>query len=888
MAVDSGVLEQLEAQGMGAVREEQGLCALELAMSGAGASGVVGMVPLVWPVLLGLMGGEVPSFLTGFARLVREEVRIQNTVGDTALVAQLSTQEDAVAQRAALESMVLSQVHEASGVSVAPHDPLMESGVDSLASTELQNSLQRELGAAVKLPSTMMFDYPTVASIAEFAQSALAPKAPSSLRKCMLVSHRLTDICVDGIQYYAPLSHLGLWAVLFGSGSDTKVEPNDRFSFEAVTTNLSTNIRSLSNHGYFIENPELFDCHKMSISKGEARSLDPHQRILLEVAYKSFVSVQQQKQELRGSRTGIFVGCCSAASVDMSLNGVTTGFMRAGAGPLAGRLSYVFDLKGPSILVDTMCSSSFVALDTALQTLENTKCSQALVAGINLFMSLINFVTLEDVGILSPDRRCNTFDASANGIVTGEACVTIVISPRAVHAIHHKATTLLSRTVINQDGRSATMMAPNGPAQMALIQDALYGIDVVPQILEVHGTGTSIGDPIEVGAIEGVFAKIKGAQLVLGAIKTRHGHKDAASGIIGLFKSALSLQHHCVPPNLNFKRLNPKIGFTDLAVVMPSQIQGAWCMVGLNVAECKTIGMSSFAMTGTNTHAVLQTNTGCTLTSGHWQGHTMAYDQTSFVWWRTNLPTGDSICTTTLLEEHASMPYQDRIDADKRKRAPPQIESMLPDQRITKLEVLVLEHMVLLGLSASGLDEPLLEAGLDSQSALELRTNLSDSIGISLPSTLIFDYPTISRLVEHIASCWEEPVEAHAVQFAVPQGDMLKRKPTAMTGSGCVLPGVSNNIAKFWCVLSNAVDPICGVPSGRWDERQHAESSEQVGSSKCYVQCGGFVAGLEGFDNTHFRISEAEAKQMDPQQRAVLQVCLVCLNLSGTDCACCV
>jgi hypothetical protein len=169
-----------------------------------------------------------------------------------------------------------------------------------------------------------------------------------------------------------------------------------------------------------------------------------------------------------------------------------------------------------------------------------------------------------------------------------------------------------------------------------------------------------------------------------------------------------------------------------------------------------------------------------------------------------------------------------------------------------------------------------MEAGLDSLAAIELTRQLSQSLGggVVVSATALFDHPTVSQLAVHIDSflCLE-PVQSPDTKTN--QCSMPRQESLVVAGVGCVLPGASNSSAKFWCLMSNAVDPTCGVPSGRWDERQYAESSELIVGSKCYVQCGGFVGGLEGFDNMHFRISASEAKQMDPQQMAVLEVCLL-------------
>jgi acyl carrier protein len=379
---------------------------------------------------------------------------------------------------------------------------------------------------------------------------------------------------------------------------------------------------------------------------------------------------------------------------------------------------------------------------------------------------------------------------------------------------------------------------------------------------------------------------------VLANHKANFGHSEYASGLVALVTTICSLNHNSVAPHVHISQPIFEIDSTPL-IQLPVA-----CAV--DVGACASVNGTSFS--GTNIHLVLHS---CDLVK-------LSLPQLAASEKDARAPTllhsdcvEETCSASTHLDGQKAAPEELLKKLGKEAEAvitcvtvPPTnslVSSLLQlptSERAAQLEAMVLEHAVSVGGQLEvGLDEPLMEAGLNSLAVMRLMKQLSHKLDMKLPATIAFDFPTVSQLAAHIGSllCWEEPVEARAVQPAVvSQGDVSVQESLMVAGSGCVLPGASNNSAKFWCVLNNAVDPICGVPNGRWVERQYAESSEQVGSSKCYVQCGGFVAGLEGFDNTHFRISASEAKQMDLQQRAVLEVCLVCLNLSGTDCACCV
>ena len=448
--------------------------------------------------------------------------------------------------------MVLGKVREASGVSVAPDDPLMESGVDSLAATELRNSLQRELGKAVKLPSTVMFDYPTSASIAEFVQSALIPKAASVQHEALEVSAAAfssdKELVIAASTCYAPGSNStcnGLWSMLMIGQDCLQSIPRERFDADA----LDGTVMALSaKQAHFLAHAEWFDNAYFRISPAEAAAMDPHQRLLLETGYSVLASSGESRGSLMGSAVGVFVGVmtdgewgtCQQRAMQQSGKPMSA-FAANGSGPaaLSGRVSFVLGLKGPCFSVSTVCSSSLVALDAAAQNLQLGRCSGGLVAGVNMISDAVGFLAYG--AALAADGKCKTFDAAANGLGRGDACGVLVLKPAEITHAMSLSSVVMVGSAVNQDGRSASMSASNGPSQVEVLQRVVHqaGGSTLRHLSETHGTGTALGDPIEVGALGVVFGSRNdsGGCMVLGALKSRLGHTEGAAGVMGLLKA---------------------------------------------------------------------------------------------------------------------------------------------------------------------------------------------------------------------------------------------------------------------------------------------------------------------------------------------------------------
>ncbi|XXY14484.1 beta-ketoacyl synthase N-terminal-like domain-containing protein [Sorangium sp. So ce216] len=397
---------------------------------------------------------------------------------------------------------------------------------------------------------------------------------------------------------------------LLEAGVDAVSEaPPERFALDAALVPPGDEVLPW---GAFLKEVDRFDAQFFGISPREAVKMDPQQRLLLEVAWEALEHAGVAADRLAGSRTGVFVGITTN---DYQLLSATAAleeqdaYAATGNGHCfpPGRLSYVLGLEGPSMAVDTACSSSLVAVHLACQSLRSGESSLALAGGVNLILSRLTTRLIAQLQALSPDGRCKTFDARANGFVRGEGC-GIVVLKRLSDALSDgdRVLALIRGSAVNQDGRSTGLTAPNFLAQQAMLRQALQSARVSPAevgYVETHGTGTSLGDPIEVEALAGVLGQPRedGSVCALGAVKSNIGHLEAAAGVAGLIKAVLALEHGVIPANQHYRTLNPRIDLAGTPFVIPSE-NLPWAAGD----KARIAGVSSFGLSGTNAHVVLE------------------------------------------------------------------------------------------------------------------------------------------------------------------------------------------------------------------------------------------------------------------------------------------
>ena len=403
------------------------------------------------------------------------------------------------------------------------------------------------------------------------------------------------------------------WRLLRGGVDAITEVPPDRWDIdEYYDPDPDAAGKMYTRHGGFIEHPEQFDPAFFGISPREAVSIDPQHRLILEVSWEALEHAGQDPERLQGEPVGVFIGISTGdygamhlQRADPALVDTYLGIGNA-ANAAAGRVSYTLGLQGPSMAVDTACSSSLVAVHLACQSLRSGDCRMALAGGVNAILAPEITINFSRARMMAPDGRCKTFDAAADGYVRGEGC-GIVVLKRLSSAVadRDRILAVIRGSAVNQDGKSSGFTAPNELAQEAVIRHALRSAGLKPadvQYLEAHGTGTSLGDPIEVQAAAAAFGEGRPADrpLKLGSAKTNFGHLEAAAGIAGLIKIVLSLEHGEIPPHLNFKTPNPYIPWSELPVEVVTSLTD-W----KPGAQPRAAGVSSFGFSGTNAHVIL-------------------------------------------------------------------------------------------------------------------------------------------------------------------------------------------------------------------------------------------------------------------------------------------
>ena len=452
-------------------------------------------------------------------------------------------------------------------------------------------------------------------NLREALQNSLVELAKRRSEIKSLKDERSEPIAVVGMACRFPggaSSPAAFWELLDRGVDAVGVVPRDRWNIDDYyDADPSTAGKMAVREGGFLEDVYRFDADFFGISPREARQMDPQQRLLLELAREALEHACVAPCVPRDNRIGVFTGLTCYDHGIMLANAGATDQGYAGTGSALnmapGRISYLLGLDGPSMAIDTACSSSLVSLHLACQSLRLRESDMTLVGGVNLMLSPEVMISFSQARMLSPDGRCKTFDASADGYSRGEGGGMVVLKRLSdALADRDQIWGVIRGSAVNQDGPSGGLTVPSGKAQQRVIQQALRAGNIAGRDLhyvEAHGTGTSLGDPIEIEALAAVLGEGRSADnpLLVGSVKTNIGHLEPASGVAGLIKVLLALRHQRIPKHLHFKEPNPHIPWKDLAVSVPRESL-PWVPEGAP----RLAGVSAFGFSGTNAHCIVE------------------------------------------------------------------------------------------------------------------------------------------------------------------------------------------------------------------------------------------------------------------------------------------
>ena len=611
--------ERMRSTGQGWLTPGQGLRALDRVVEQNAETAVV--VVSDWPALARRMEG-VPAFLDELVSVEGASSR-EVDAGGGGLVSRLRRVSEAE-REAVLVEFVREELRAVLRLGERPSATVgfFDLGMDSLMAVELRNRLNRALAGVCTVSSTVVFDHPNTERLARHLAGELGmleePPASAPTRVPALSADEPVAIVGMACRFPGGDSLVTFWDRLETGWDAVTAVPEGEARpggalgagrFEAFVEGAGAHRRRW---GTYIDGIDRFDASFFRIAPVEARLLDPQQRLLLETSWEALEEAGIDPVGLRGSRAGVFAGISTNDYLELLTSGageLATLYTATGTGhsTAIGRIAFTLGLEGPAMAVDTACSSSLVALHQAVVSLQRGESDLALAGGVNAILSPMGTEVFASAGMLAPDGRCKTFDAAADGYVRGEGCAMVVLKRLSdAEAAGDRIWAVVRGSAMNQDGASAGLTVPSGPAQERVIAEALSRAGLEPSevdYLEAHGTGTELGDPVEAHAAAAAYGRGRDADrpLLIGSVKTNIGHLEAAAGVAGLVKVALAMRHGVIPKHLHFETPNPRMDWARLPLRVTSEAT-PWPEVGRPVRA----GVSSFGFSGTNAHVIVE------------------------------------------------------------------------------------------------------------------------------------------------------------------------------------------------------------------------------------------------------------------------------------------